>query len=83
MFQCKSILDSLKCSDKRVNDWLRNNDTKNLIEGFLTMREFPHGYNLIKKTKTTGSITDGYYIHRLLVNHFAMWANKNMLIKYH
>ena len=83
MFQCKSILNSLKTSkDKRTNDWLANKDTKELIKGFLSMREFPHTDNLIKKIpKTIGSTTDGYYIHRLLVNHFAMWANKKYAYK--
>lgn len=83
MFQCKSILDSLKSTkDKRTNHWLSNNDTKDLIEGFLSMPEFRHTSDLIKKIpKTIGSTTDGYYIHRLLVNHFAMWCNKKYAYK--
>ena len=81
MFQCKSILDSLK-SNKQTNDWIRNKDTKELIKGFCSIREFPDTDNLIKKIpKTIGSTTDGYYIHRLLVNHFAMWANKKYAYK--
>lgn len=75
MFQCKSILDSLN-SNKQTNEWLRNKDTKRLIEGFKRIREFSDTNNLIKKLpKTIGSTTDGYYIHRLLVNHFAMWVD--------
>lgn len=83
MFQCKSILDSLKSSkDKRTNQWIKNKDTKELIEGFRSIREFSDTDNLIKKIpKTIGSTTDGYYIHRLLVNHFAMWANKKYAYK--
>ena len=75
MFQCKSILNSLK-SNKQTNEWLRNENTKRLINGFKRIREFSDTDKLIKKIpKTIGSTTDGYYIHRLLVNHFAMWIN--------
>lgn len=75
MFQCKSILESLK-SSKQTNEWLRNKDTKKLINGFTRIREFSDTNTLIKKLpKTIGSTTDGYYIHRLLVNHFAMWVD--------
>ena len=49
MFQCKSILNSLNCEDKRVNNWLRSQDTTELLEGFRSMREFAHTNNLIKK----------------------------------
>ena len=75
MFQCKSILNSLN-SNKQTNEWLRNENTKRLINGFKRIREFSDTDKLIKKIpKTIGSTTDGYYIHRLLVNHFAMWIN--------
>ena len=75
MFQCKSILDSLN-SNKQTSDWLRNENTKRLINGFNRIREFSDTSNLVKKMpKTVGSTTDGYYIHRLLVNHFAMWVD--------
>lgn len=82
MFQCKSILDSLKCSDKRTNNWIRNSDTKDLIEGFESMREFAHGL-LINEFVFPDNLKryNGYYIHRLLVNHFAMWANKKYAYK--
>jgi uncharacterized coiled-coil protein SlyX len=82
MFQCKSILDSLKCSDKRTNNWIRNNDTKDLIEGFKSMREFAHEL-LINEFVFPNNLKhyNGYYIHRLLVNHFAMWCNKKYAYK--
>lgn len=82
MFQCKSILNSLNCEDKRVNNWVRNNDTKDLIEGFKSMREFAHGL-LIDEFVFSNNLKqyNGYYIHRLLVNHFAMWANKKYAYK--
>ena len=46
MFQCKSILDSLK-STKQTNHWLENKDTKELINGFKSIREF--SYELLIK----------------------------------
>ena len=81
MFQCKSILDSLK-STKRTNQWLENKDTKELIDGFKPIPEFLHGL-LIKQFVFTNTLKqyNGYYIHRLLVNHFAMWANKKYAYK--
>ena len=42
MFQCKSILNSLNCKDKRVNNWFISQDTTELLEGFCSMREFAH-----------------------------------------
>lgn len=81
MFQCKSILDSLQCN-RHTNEWKRNKDTKELIEGFKSMREF--SYELLIKEFTFARefrSYNGYYIHRLLVNHFAMWANKKYAYK--
>lgn len=44
MFQCKSILNSLKCEkDKRTNHWISNKETEELLEGFESMPEFRHG----------------------------------------
>lgn len=83
MFQCKSILNSLKTSkDKRTNHWKENKDTKELIEGFKSMPEFRHEL-LIKEFTFAREFKsyNGYYIHRLLVNHFAMWANKKYAYK--
>lgn len=82
MFQCKSILDSLE-SNKRANVWVCSNDTKELIEEFRKMPEFQQTDNLIKKFAFMNEFRSysGYYIHRLLVNHFAMWANKKYVCK--
>lgn len=48
MFQYKSILDSLK-SNKQTSDWLRNENTKRLINGFNRIREFSDTCELVKK----------------------------------
>ena len=83
MFQCKSILDSLKTSkNKQTHHWLENKDTKELFEGFESITEFRDGV-LIKQFTFNNNLKhyNGYYIHRLLVNHFAMWANKKYAYK--
>lgn len=83
MFQCKSILDSLKVN-KQTNEWQRNKDTKDLIEGFKSMPEFQYKI-LIKEFTFADKFKkyNGYYIHRLLVNYLLYGLIKNMLIKYH
>ena len=56
--------------------------TKELLSGFMTRREFPPGC-LVKDIDATGSTktTHGIYIHRLLINHFAIWISPEYAYK--
>lgn len=81
MFHAGSILRSLG-SNKRVNNWLRNAETAKLIKGFMKLREFAQ-HRLISEFPKEGAIkiTQGTYIHRLLVNHFAIWVSPEYAYK--
>lgn len=69
-------------STKRVNDWLSNKQTKELLSGFEYLREFPQVLLTTQKTKFNDiKIIEGTYIHRLLVNHFAMWVSPKYAYK--
>ena len=78
MFQAKSIIDSLG-SNKEANKWLVNKDTKELIEGFknsMTQNSASYSKLIDDKEKFNNiKFIKGIYIHRLLVNNFATWAN--------
>lgn len=75
MFQCQSIIDALhplQC--KLAKDWFANQQTKELLAGFQTEGEFSSSHILYENRKFEAPKLKGYYIHRLLVNFFAMWV---------
>lgn len=81
MFHAGSIVRALG-STKRINDWLSNKQTKELLSGFEYLREFPQVLLTDQKTKINNvKIIEGTYIHRLLVNHFAMWISPRYAYK--
>lgn len=81
MFHAGSIIRALG-STKRINDWLSNKQTKELLSGFEYLREFPQVLLTTQKTKINNiKIIEGTYIHRFLVNHFAMWISPKYAYK--
>lgn len=81
MFHAGSILRALG-STKLPKDWVRNKQTIELLEGFMMLGEFSQ-HQLIMEVTPVGSIkiTQGTYIHRLLVNHFAIWVSPRYAYK--
>ena len=81
MFHAGSILRALG-SKKQPSDWLRNKQTVELFTGFMTLGEFSEG-RLVKEIPSSGANkgTYGTYIHRLLVNHFAIWVSPKYAYK--
>ena len=80
-FHAGSILRALG-SRKQPSDWLRNKQTIELFAGFTTLGEFSEG-QLVKEIQSSGANkgTYGTYIHRLLINHFAMWISPKYAYK--
>ena len=75
MFHAGSIVRALG-STKVVKDWLRNKQTTELISGFESIGEFSHRRLSDEKPQFNNiKCIRGTYIHRLLVNHFAMWIS--------
>ena len=72
MFQIKSIIDSCN-SDKRVNDWLDNKTTKELLK--YGRAEISASEKLYENRPNLSNELRGYYVHRLLVNHIAIWCS--------
>ena len=80
-FHAGSIVKALK-SSKRVNDWLSNKQTVELMNGFKCLREFPQGLLITHHSQFNNvKCIEGTYIHRLLVNHFAMWVSPKYAYK--
>ena len=72
MYQMQSILAACN-SKKRVNDWFRNQSAQEILDemgstGIPADRIHEDRPNLSNDLK-------GMYVHRLLVNHIAMWAS--------
>lgn len=76
MFHAGSILRALG-SKKLPEDWVKNKQTIELLSRFSGMEDFS-ATQLINEKETTFNhvrYIKGTYIHRLLVNHFAIWAS--------
>lgn len=75
MYQMQSIVSACS-SNKLCKDWFRNQSTVELLESAKNARG---GIPLLEKTHEKRDDVPielrGYYIHRLLVNHVAMWAS--------
>ena len=81
MFHANSIIKALG-SSKRVNNWLRNAETIKLIEGFESLREFAQALLYTRHSQVNNvKCIEGTYIHRLLVNHFAIWVSPKYAYK--
>jgi hypothetical protein len=75
MYQGKSIIQALN-SQKRFRNWISNDQTKELIEGFVGAG-IPAPEN--KPNEVPGF--QGYYVHRLFVNIVATWASPEYAYK--
>ena len=73
MYQMQSIIKSCK-SDKRAQDWFDNKSTQEIIDEMLG-GEFSPLQNLYENRQNIAIGLRGYYVHRLLVNHIAMWSS--------
>lgn len=80
-FHAKSIIKALG-SNKQSSDWSRNDQTNALLKGFIYNGEFSE-VQLINSKKKFNNVKfiEGTYIHRLLVNHFAMWVSPKYAYK--
>lgn len=80
-FHAGSIVKALN-SGKRANDWLSNKQTIELMDGFKCLREFPQGLLCTRHSQVNNvKCIEGTYIHRLLVNHFAIWVSPRYAYK--
>ncbi len=80
-FHANSIIKALG-SNKQPSDWSRNDQTKALLNGFIYNGGFSE-VQLINSKKKFNNVKciEGTYIHRLLVNHFAMWVSPKYAYK--
>ena len=76
MFHASSIIRALG-STKDLSNWRRLQQTEELLSGFMNLRKFTGVGDLIKEIPQAGVVKAirGIYIHRLLVNHFAIWVS--------
>ncbi|KAK8849289.1 hypothetical protein M9Y10_018658 [Tritrichomonas musculus] len=74
MYQMQSILTACK-SNKKVNDWFRNQSSQEILNEM-------EGTGIPVPSKRMDLIPglQGFYVHRLLVNHIAMWASPKYAI---
>ena len=73
MYQMQSIIKACK-SAKRAQDWFDNKTTKELLKE-MREGEFSPSENLVQNRQNVEMGLRGYYIHRLLVNHVAIWTS--------
>ncbi|KAK8841321.1 hypothetical protein M9Y10_027524 [Tritrichomonas musculus] len=73
MNQMQSIITACK-SKKQAKDWFRNQSAQELLEE-MGLGEFSQTENLYENRPNLPNELKGTYIHRLLVNHVAMWAS--------
>lgn len=80
-FHAGSIIKALG-STKDLSNWQRLKQTSELMTGFMTLRKFTEG-QLINVVPSKGNVNGvaGTYIHRLLVNHFAIWVSPRYAYK--
>lgn len=81
MFHAGSIIRALG-STKVVKDWLRNKQTAELLSGFESIGEFSYRHLFNEKPQFNNiKCIRGTYIHRFLVNHFAIWISPRYAYK--
>jgi len=80
MFQLNSIIRACN-SRKLAKDWFANQSTQELLAEIdkdqknSRMGEFPSSQKVYENRRNLPNGLRGYYVHRLLVNHVAMWAS--------
>ncbi|KAK8877870.1 hypothetical protein M9Y10_004633 [Tritrichomonas musculus] len=73
MYQMQSIITSCK-SKKQPTRWFNLNETNEILNELVGMQNCTPD-KLYENRPNLQSGIQGYYIHRLLVNHVAMWAS--------
>ena len=73
MYQMNSIITACQ-SNKLCKDWFRNQSTIDIIDELSTGENLPLEKLYEKRDDLPNGIR-GFYVHRLLVNHVAMWAS--------
>ena len=73
MYQMQSIITACQ-SNKLCKDWFRNQSTIDIIDELSTGENLPLEKLYEKRDDLPNGIR-GFYVHRLLVNHVAMWAS--------
>ena len=82
MYQAQSIITACN-SNKMAKHWFENQSTKELLQSFDSEKSTAGIPALAKSYEKRDDLPNGlrgYYIHRLLVNHFAMWASPSYAI---
>ena len=77
MYQAQSIITACN-SNKLAKHWFENQSTKELLHSFDSEKPTAGIPTLAKSYEKRDDLPNGlrgYYIHRLLVNHFAMWCS--------
>ena len=76
MYQMQSIIDACQ-SRKPCKDWFRNQSTQDIIDELAknSTRGNPPFDRIYEKRDDLPNGLRGYYVHRLLVNHIAIWAS--------
>ena len=72
-YQMQSIIDACH-SNKLCADWFRNQSSKEILNEMTTMGN-PILEKIYEKRDYLPNGLRGYYVHKLLVNHIAMWAS--------
>ncbi len=81
MFHAQSILRALG-STKDLSNWRRLKQTEELLQGFTSIRKFTDRQLITEHSQFNNvKCIRGTYIHRLLVNCFAMWASPRYAYK--
>ncbi|KAK8877880.1 hypothetical protein M9Y10_004643 [Tritrichomonas musculus] len=73
MYQMQSIITACH-SNKRANKWFENESTKELLKEMREAEKCP-SENLYQNRQNVEMGLRGYYVHRLLVNHVAIWSS--------
>ena len=74
MYQMQSIIKACN-SNKLCADWFRNQSTKDLLEHISGSMGIPIDEKSYENRPNLSINLRGIYVHRLLVNHIAIWAS--------
>ena len=77
MYQMQSIINACNVN-KRTNDWFRNQSTQEFLSAFeeeISSAGNPVLAKIWEKRENVPINLRGIYVHKLLVNHIAMWAS--------